>query len=289
MPAIGIIRSTFFFQMDRYGWSESWYRDGTLTDIVPGDDYVDLAVARADLLGRDFATGPAGKGTPAITYIRNSDIGEFRDARIFVPPNGGIISSKSPGFGQCDMPWTALKTRFETTFPARRTIKLMRGLPDGFFVDGDDFTPTPAWKTLFSKYVTRVGPKLFGYAIPDQKGLMVVTAMTYDAAKKVVRLASATAVPALSLFVRITKCKSVPKINGRFKLQADPAGGGFFLYPFGCDPGVASWIGDGLFEFMSYKTQVVSSAMPTTPTQRKTGRPFDSPRGRSRRRALCRL
>lgn len=278
-----IIRTTFFFKMDQYGWTESYFRDGTLVPIVANDPYMTLAWSRSYLNGGYIDADGGTKGTPGLMYIRNSVIDAFRDARIYVPPFP--MRRKFNDHDPCDMPWTALNTRFETLDARDRRFILMSGLPDSFFVGGTTFTPDAFFLPRWATYKAALLAGNFGY--PKASGTaFAVTGMVYDALTKMVLLTTTGTAPAKTPSINVKGIRSVPGMNGIYPLRAVP--GGYGLGTFPNSPLLSGWQGEGTFSFAGYALMPFTDLMWVGPRRRTRGRPFDSPRGRIKRRVSCR-
>jgi len=130
------VRVVLFFEDedDGLGWSEVWYC-GTSTIEQGLNSGADFAATRAKILSVDSS----------ITYCRAvANLPADNGKRPRQTRNAGLQRLNIQGTAQAggarsgDLPWTAIKVRWETAdFSIFRT-QLLRGLPDVWFDQGND-------------------------------------------------------------------------------------------------------------------------------------------------------
>lgn len=281
---MGIIRTTFFFELDRYGWSESYFKEGTLNQNFITSTAIPLANKRVKMLGK---IGPASlTGAPWLKYMRCSDINVFGDSKVnyFNQVDG---TNDTSGFGSCDMPWTRAKSRQEAL--ANNTVRrftYMGGFPDNCFVNGDEWIPTPGVLTKIQQFFTFLGNWSWGLVSKQPATGATVwqpTAVAYNATAKTVTLTGAP-VPGGpdAKYIKISKVQHPKSLNGTYPLLFD-SNGKAILTGFCGDPGI--WDGTGKFLYIANVFYPLGYWAVEDATRRATGRPFDSPRGRRKSRS----
>lgn len=116
-------RATFFFRFKDQGWTETYARNSASLSGLLGLG-MSLGIARKQLLGR----GASWIG------LRVSDDAVLRDSRTFVPDGTNAVSSYYSGgatLDQAENAWEAIKIRMETNDDRYRSIKHLRGFPEG--------------------------------------------------------------------------------------------------------------------------------------------------------------
>jgi hypothetical protein len=297
---MGIKKGTLFFESYGYGWSESFFLDD--------NDDVDSALIKLDKLAKLRAAlcgwgvilsgqrveDLANPNATAISGKRYYVVGE--DFKI---PNGADkkinIAVDPPIVQEADSAYVAWKVRLESpesvgppAIPKRHTILYLRGVPDAMNqLGGVPVTPA-AWTAAFaawSKEITNWGHvatvREFGASTAIHSwdftgGIVRITLTAADtfAVGDVLKVRLAKVV---SQKFRPNKLYRVFAVDGTSKiLDLVRLDGSLNTFPSGCV------VGGGFAQHVT-TSQVVRKfnlAILGKETSRRTGRPFDAPRGR---------
>ncbi len=117
-----MMRITFFFECNKWGWTETHY-----CSLTTAEGAIALAI-------RDYPARLEALAPPAfLSGIRASDDDAAQDSLFYVPShNDGLASST---LGLADIPNTAVDVRMEAGAGHRRTL-MMRGIPDVIVTNG---------------------------------------------------------------------------------------------------------------------------------------------------------
>lgn len=135
---------TFFFELGKQGWSETYYNNSTVDSKAVGDAAA-LWQSRGAMLGQNAS----------MTYCRVSDVAVKRDLVLHGNASFQPIKGK---LGTCSLAQQALDTKWFTNINTQWSSRLMRGVPDSMFVatNPGGYAPGGAWVTAFNNFMTLV-------------------------------------------------------------------------------------------------------------------------------------
>lgn len=282
-------RATMFFSDGKYGWSESHY------DPVDGDSLqvvltkaIELATARSLLLG-------AG---PTLDYIRVSYDSVWRDSLVapgiqpYGPPPNYYNKKFPPPDGNSDVAYSVFQAMGLSGTLFRKPIYLS-GVPDVVITDPQSNPINPDWRKAFNAY-RAILIATWGFKVidrdPTSNPPKTIQAISYANPPGLTTLN----VPGHGLLtgdkVRVYGVKQAPntnKLNGVWFVTVPVVGGNpdvnnIQLNGYGTlDP---KWLGGGQIQKQIYAVKPYTDVFIKRETHRKRGRPFDSPRGRLKRR-----
>lgn len=244
-------------------WTESWYRDATLDQVISlTDDNAGLAVLRANLL----------PNTVSIIGWRIQS----------VDPKGGTQAFHKilPGVsGDKDIPQVALYISIAGAGVQNEKVFLMRGMPDTNVVLGEYFPDANGFRDALKKFITYLGtgwkfkgkshtPPTFDIATIDNAGLVTTFANHGYVAGNKVRI------------LRGHSLTLAPPLRGVVTVVAAPSATTFTTGRAG--PGSTG--GTVIADTIVYPTVDPNFTQPVEVVTRKVGRPTDSYVGRRRRR-----
>lgn len=259
-----MFRTTWFFKVNNYGWTENLHHSA-----------VDLATvsARVNTLAPFRKAILAGNAQLAAVRISDDDL--FRDSTVNVNPpifgNGTYPGVSDPAF-------TSLLIRWDASPTTRKSLYL-RGIPDEL-VDTGVFTNDPTWQTRWNDYRNQV--IALGFAIKR----LSVTANPIFTLFQVDAAGIATTNQLHNFLagdrVHVTGIKTTPPVPPAFTVLTPTSSFSFAL---------GNWAPRGLQipnngKVRKYLFEVVpiTAGVWLRVIKKSTGRPFDSPVGRRRRR-----
>jgi hypothetical protein len=148
-----LMRITFFYEQGENGWSESLHSTATDTPTL-------IALA----LGYSNQRMAFSSPETVMTHIRISDDQVFRDA-ILDPVPLPRTGQFKPNNG-AEAPWVAFDLRLQANPQVTRSL-FVRGFPAGQ-IDGNLPSFTPAFNTLYARYVQYIAQNAFGIKNKDR-------------------------------------------------------------------------------------------------------------------------
>lgn len=262
-----IIKCQFFYQTNKWGWSETHY-------VQQNSLLTALHECEQALTTRYGMMGSSGR----VKYIRVSDPLIRGDARVKVI-NEFFIQGKSAD--PSDIPTTALILRFECSDTMRRT-QYLRGFPDIIVANGGQYIPSAGFATSFTAWKNfMINGNTFGLRGLDRSAVETPIANVVTAGGVTTVTTGAPHGLANLSFVRITKAFPLNSVNGVWRINVTGASAFTLLGP----APVNSWLSGGLVQARIYTFLPYQKIEIVGPGRRDTGRPIDSPVGRRRRRA----
>lgn len=258
-----MLRTTWFFKVNNYGWTENFHHSSVDTNIVQARVET-LAPFRKALLGTNAQ----------LVAVRISDDDVFRDS-VFLqnPPIFG------PGTypGTCDPAFTSLLTRWDASNVTRKNLYL-RGIADDLVVAGE-FDNVATWATRWTAYKTQVAALGFGikrikqtanpqydvYAIAADGTASTSTAHTFLVGNR----------------VHLTGVRTTPKVFSTFTVLGPITTFGFVLANWA--PRGVIFPPNGRARLYQFEVVPIINGIWERIVKKSTGRPFDTPRGRRRR------
>jgi hypothetical protein len=281
------IRATLFFTSDKYGWSETFFKVADDLQAVL-EDAVRMAVNRIRLCGTNVE----------LDYVRVSDDDIRRDSLVAQPnltaqlkksvrdvldvggegakPKEQKINVAAPD--PADQPYSAILLRMEAG-PLYRRPMYLRGCPDSIIVNPPGPVQPKEWGDMFRRWVEFLKGNAWGFKVLNRD--------VGNPAKPI------TASPGVAPFQLTVAAHGL--VQGQRVTVEDIKGEG--AVPHGAftidvvDPntirlrgttGAFTYDRGGTVRLRVYKVATISSIIIRGETTRRTGRPFDSPRGRRR-------
>lgn len=258
-------RTTWFFKVKNYGWTENFH--------IPVDDVPtvaarcrDLAPYRKSILANDAE----------LVGVRISDDEIFRDSTFLNDPT--IVG---PGTfpGTSDPAFTSLLCRFDASTLTRKNLYL-RGIPDELVAEGV-FVNSVDWLPRFNAWRDRV--ITFGFGI---KRLSLTSNPFYDVqsigSDGTVLLAQTHTLTA-GTKVHFTGVRVTPKLPTVMTVFNPVTSSTFQLAQYAPRPTVLP-TGAKVRRYLFQIVPIISGSSERV-VKKSTGRPFDTPVGRRRRRA----
>jgi len=261
---MAMIRATFFFEQGKYGWSESIHNlNGTLSGA---------ATAARDLAFKRMAMLPQ---SCKISYIRVSDDEVERDSQIVPFDNANF----EPIVDESASAFTACLIRLEAGATHRRLIYVRpAALSEG--INSDPFIDDPSWIGAYNawkaqlitgtwgvKYRNAVGAKVPINAVSSNSNLLNVACTT-----------TGNFFAGDSIYIgKLPEGKSA---MGYYKVRTIIDANSMWVESY-LGPTIDVSAG-GYVQKRSFTLAAITDVIKLRVVSRKTGRPFDSPRGRSR-------
>lgn len=293
---------TLLFDAAKYGWSETYFKQGTISDADPL--VVPLAQARLKLCGigvnltavrlsQDDVRGDSR--LRQLNYVTAIDAGPGAGFGDDQPnPGGGGGAGRQQVFPAVqtpsDFPFVAALVRSEST-PLYRRMTYLRGNPDTVTRFNDPVL-SAAWLLALRELRDYLIVSKMGFMVidrsPGSNPIREIDSMIVEdnaGGKRVIAVTTSNAHGfKLGEFVRISGLKLPKALNGTHQVIALDGVNTFVIDGTGLPLGRVLIDGkpvvlhrrDRLAEFTGMEWQRFVS--------RKTGRPFDSPRGRRSRR-----
>jgi len=263
-------KCNYFFKFSDFGWSETLYCD----DINAAAAMVrakNLIVPRVQMLG-----GGSTGANPRLAEVRISNIQIQRDSLIYqVPPLDGVAPNP---VGTTDNPNLCLLLRLDSGDLYRRQLYL-RGQPD-LLISNGAYQADAFWGSRFIGWRTIVSLFNFGILALDRNAVLGIMGISYGVGGVVT---IDTGVPhGLSTQdqVRIISAPGTTGVRGVWFIQSVDAT--HFILLGAAGSGV--YTGGGKYTKRTYSLKIIDSIQIMRAGRRATGRPFDSPVGRRRRR-----
>jgi hypothetical protein len=161
-------RATFFFNDNRYSWSEThWYTvDGVDLEEVVLPAALALARQRMGLMGTTSFLANENRG-PECIAVRLSYDDTFRDSLLDVSLNGqAVLLSKMSvpnGIVPPEVPWSCLFYRMESGLQYRKTM-YVSGIPDDVIEDPDGPIFIDRFRNAQKDWVTELTNGKWGFA-----------------------------------------------------------------------------------------------------------------------------
>lgn len=296
-----LVKTTFFFTQRNQGWSETYYRAGSLTDTV--QKAYDLGNALIALRG--INTGISGFRIAQVnvptTYPRP------RVAQLFAPlPTWATGSAVINGDKDSDAADTCLLMRcYDTTGNAAAKFIFMRGVSDNFIIAGG--IPIPGGMSAFGgSWITlqqKLGSDGWGWVgNAAASTVMQISALAYTAPNSGYVAFTFTgnlfpnSIPLgqnITVPIRVSRVVTPGNINGQIPVVVNAALNAcvtkkrIAILPWDGNSGQASFNGK---QFWQFKPYVAPGGLGNTGIllerigERKAGRPFGTPPGRARNR-----
>lgn len=259
-------RVSYFFQQGAFGWSESIHNLQTSLSAVTAEAGA-LRDARIAMLPPSCT----------LSYIRISDDLVFRDSVLI---NENPSSPGTRAIEDSEPPFTAALCRIFASPTVRRSIYL-RPVSSQEGINGDRKIDSTGWLSAFNPWRSLLVSESTGWAIKYKAVAPVgflVNGFTVSDKRLTVQAPGATF--AIGQRIQLRGFKSVSKVDGQYRVTAIPSAANFTLDPLLAvdDPEVTQY--GAAFDFAPQLAKI-TGVNPIRVTSRKTGRPFDSPRGRS--------
>jgi hypothetical protein len=277
-------RATMFFKQGEFGWSEThWHQNINITTGALYTASLGLANARAALLDSQST----------LNEVRVSQDTVFRDSLVetFIPPLSGAGFGGGGAFGL--QPFDVLSLRAEGTSQYRKIIYL-GGIESSFWSNPFVGISDPGWLAYFNIYKAELLAN-WGFKAqvsPDKTMINIPPPTGYDITAVDPGLPNVYTIThpgpgfATHQKVRIRGVRMLnprtPRVAGNYVAQVTTATTTIISqnHPPGqqYDPASDGFIWAETVDVIPY-TDVIQDNF----THRKRGRPFDEPRGRSRR------
>lgn len=258
------IRATFFFEQGKYGWSESLHNTSSgLQNVM--DQAVALAAKRVKMLP-EFCQ---------LSYIRVSDDEQERDTivRNVTPPNfDAAVSASASAF-------TACLLRLEAS-PTRRRLMYMRPAALSEGANSDPVIDDPSWLIGFTAWAALVSSAPWAVKYTEASGAKVPINQLSQNIDLLNVGVSSTAGFTAGDRVYIGKLPAGKSAMGYYKVRNVIDATSMYVQSYrgpNIDVGAGGYIQKRVTGLAAIQTVIKLRV-----TSRKTGRPFDSPHGRSR-------
>lgn len=256
-------RTTWFFKLKNYGWTESLHH--TVEDVaIVTARCRDLAPYRKSILSNDAQ----------LVGVRISDDLIFRDSTFLADPT--IVG---PGTfpGTSDPAFTSLLLRWDASTTTRKNMYL-RGIPDDL-IEESVFVNSVDWLPRFNAWRDRVISFQFGIKRIAQTSNPQYSIFGIDA-DGVVVTNQAHALTA-GMRVHVTGVRTTPRVPTQMTVLAPITSGTFKLGNWAPRP--ALFPNNGKVRKYEFEVVPIISGTSERVVKKSTGRPFDTPRGRRRR------
>ena len=261
-----MFRVSYFFEQGQWGWSESVHNLNTSYNAVAADA-ANLRDARINMLP------PSAQ----LAYIRISDDLVFRDSTLISEkassPGARAIEFSDPTFA-------AYLIRMYSSPTVRRSM-YVRPVAAGDGQDGDRVVNSALWLGAYNTWKGLLQNEATGWAIKSQTvaGVgQIVTGLSLTGTT--LSIIAPGAMWAVGQKIKLQGFKTNPNVNGSYTIIATPAADSFTLSP-NLAADTLEITKHGFAFAWSYTLSKIASVSVIRITSRKTGRPFDSPRGRS--------
>lgn len=209
-----LIRVNLFFQQQGYGWTETYWTQGTDTDIRSYNTKVNnLANKRAVCSGAQTF----------ITASRISAEGVFRDATGAFFPGDGLQGTATQ---ISDAPATALLVGMKDISAAKARNIFMRGIWDSCVDEGGKFIPTAAYSAKLNAFFAEIVQQNWGWLGATTRTTAGVMTVTQDPSGVVLVAVNAdifvAPFPVLGT-VRISGVLGATQLNGQDIISASDA------------------------------------------------------------------
>lgn len=269
----------FFFKQGELGWSETYYavKENTRAAL---DSAKTVMPFRVGLLG-----GIGGAENPRLAEIRVSDVAIERDSLTYnVPPADGSFSAGPRGAA---LVHSALLIDALATDRYRRSL-MLRGFRQDLIGPGGVYTPQPGFVLNFNAFATKLKTEQWGIlAITKPDAPLTFASFDLTAPNNIQIFCGGDAPPPVLVnqSVRISASPGVKGLRGNYIVVAVDGPGRTFRIQktvtqiSGVLRGLGKWYVrvPAVFTFTDIDIDRL--------THRITGRPFDLPVGRRRRRA----
>jgi hypothetical protein len=154
--ATAYMKHTFFFTMNRQGWSESWYSGDTAFSTI-----IDSACNNYIFNRQDLLTSPA-----VILGYRNSLFNNPTNRGSYVRPVAGAGIGGAPGHGpgaQSDPSYSAALVNCYANNFSRTKKWYMRGFNDDWDLAGGQWTPGPGFNGPMQALQTMLSTNAWGW------------------------------------------------------------------------------------------------------------------------------
>lgn len=268
-----IIRATWFFKDDSgYGWSESLHCSAATTTLPAA---LDLAIALAKKRVKIL-----GKGVQ-LPYLRVSDDLQKGDSQIYeLAPNEAANTDSHAG--DHDIANACILLRMQANDDFTRAPYYIRGQSDDVIQDGI-FVPGPMFNPAFNAWSKLV--KDAQWSLKTRKGVniqfdgQVVSQSTTTG--DITMVTNSPNSFSIDTPIVITQCRAFPALNGSYNIKQIVDTTHFII-------GFTRLIPVGFITFKAKKLGFVLNPITQVIIRRaghrNTGRPFDSPVGRRRKR-----
>lgn len=184
------IKTTFFFDFAKSGWSEThYYMAGNVINVKAQQDAYAFAQKRAAILGGPVIVNGTNVGQPLLNWIRMSLDGVFRDSELVTNDQTDISALALTGG-----PWTStnsggvyrnlsLRCRGQTTDLTKRAILYLGGLPDAVFT-GDtsySFSLPLGFQTAWTQFQNAITNGQWGFRAANNSPPVQVGSVTVEA------------------------------------------------------------------------------------------------------------
>lgn len=272
---------TYFFNLSKWGWTETYYADGTGPDAV---------MVRAKAL---IATRTALMARPArIEAIRVSDVNILNDSLVFFQAIGGDGAVGQPTTP--DVPWTSWLTKATSLNGRNRNIYL-RGVPDSTveFDQNANFNNAPAnFRQAFNNWVNVLLQQSFAIRYRVDGGLgnpvLPINAVAGTAdGYFVINVVGHTYTANQKVIIRGMRGSGTECLNGIQTIRAIQPGNAIVLFRRSPATEYPGYTGAGKIALLQYSYSTFQGLQLLRPVKRSTGRPFFGTRGRRSANKCC--
>jgi hypothetical protein len=268
-----MMRATFFYKdSNGFGWTETFHNNlATYAGVIA--QVQRLMPLRLALLGSNAS----------LVYVRVSDDDVTRDSQV-------ISIAESVGVGTwrgvsalADVCLLVRCTPNPATTAQVRKILSMRGIPKAVLGAGDVYTPISAWNVAFRNWADEIANGAWCIKATDR---LIVPQVITNVAQVV-----ATGVTTINTAgnhgllpgggVRISGVSGASQVNGVWNVLGTPSLTSFTIQ---VPLIVGAYVGGGTARGIGYRLWVIFNVKDERVSERKAGRPFDSPHGRRKRR-----
>lgn len=275
--SMAIYKLTYFFQQDKYGWSETFYIEAVNLDAAKTVATANSVVnARAALLAQNSALGIVN---PSIEAVRISNIAVKRDAALYYLNVLGTYTTA----GYADFPNTAILVSIKGKAPGdtaeryRRSLYL-RGQPDTLVINGGQFNPIGTWVANFNAWGSAIRAAGFGMMAKNVAPVPIVNSGMVNVGSDLEITTLVDHGFSVGDLVQIAGVLPKDIINGEF--QVIPTSSTKYKILGVNIVGTPTWYGTSAkrtVSFIPFSSQLINRV-----GHRDTGRPFDTPVGRQR-------
>lgn len=269
---MAIIKVTWFFEQNGYGWTESFWRNGANVNdptIAPAADL--YATKRIRCSGRETY----------LRYVRWSEEGVFRDSFGRTYSGYGLQGDSTR---VSDEPNTALLMRWRDAAGTRVKQQFLRGVWDSVVDNGGNYTPTAAFTAAINSYIAEVTNGSWGWYGKFNNIVSPILSVTQDASGLVNIVLTNNVFPGpfpQSTMVRIRGVQGATQINGQHLIKATDATHAMTQRRIAIFPYTAL----GQLTYQTKQLIVTTIGAPQRIVNRKVGGVFYHSRGRRSARA----
>lgn len=270
-----LIRATFFFEQEGYGWTESWYRDApALTTLAAFQDDTDLlAVKRAALNGKNTF----------LKFVRSSNTAVRMD-RAIISYNGNT-GLQGHGTNVSDAPTTAALMSCRPANNERWKPAYLRGIWDLCVNEGGLWQPTPAWTSRYAAFLGELIQKGWGWIGTNTSTSRLISAIVANANGTVKITTTGNLFPAFpaQYLVRASGIGGATILNGSLQVNATALNEFDTVQRIPIFP----WTAGGRVRYNTLQFTALANGTILRVVERKPGRVFFRSVGRRKGRQLA--